>query len=109
VWIDEKKLLPGYDWKYEIAKAIDASDAVIILLSKKSVTKEGFVQKEIIFALDKAEEKPEGTIFIIPALLEDCKVPQRLDQFHWVKFFEKNGYNLLLKALAERATDLGLN
>jgi len=67
------------------------------------------VQKEIRFALDKAEEKPEGTIFIIPALLENCEVPQRLSRRHWVKLFEKNGYNLLMKALAVRAANLGLN
>ena len=63
----------------------------------------------MIRPLDKAEEKPEGTIFIIPALLEECEVPQRLSKRHWVKLFEKNGYNLLLKALSVRAVNLGLN
>jgi internalin A len=109
VWLDEKSLLPGQEWEYEIAKAVANSDAIIICLSNNSITKEGFVQKEIRFALDKAEEKPEGTIFIIPALLENCEVPQRLSKRHWVKLFEKNGYNLLLKALSVRAANLGLN
>jgi Leucine-rich repeat (LRR) protein len=108
VWLDEKSLLPGQDWEYEISKAVAKSDAIIICLSNNSVSKEGFVQKEIRFALDKAEEKPEGTIFIIPALLEECEVPPRLSKRHWVKLFEKNGYNLLLKALSVRATNLGL-
>ncbi|MBC7877030.1 MAG: TIR domain-containing protein [Anaerolineales bacterium] len=108
VWLDEKNLLPGQDWEYEISKAVANSDAIIICLSNNSVSKEGFVQKEIRFALDKAEEKPEGTIFIIPSLLESCEVPQRLSKRHWVKLFEKNGYNLLLKALSVRATNLGL-
>jgi hypothetical protein len=109
VWIDEKNLLPGQEWEYEIAKAVANSDTIIICLSNNSVTKEGFVQKEIRFALDKAEEKPEGTIFIIPTLLENCEVPQRLSKRHWVKLFEKNGYSLLLRALTVRATNLGLN
>ncbi|MCI0553528.1 MAG: toll/interleukin-1 receptor domain-containing protein [Anaerolineae bacterium] len=109
VWLDEKNLLPGQDWEYEISKEVANSDAIIICLSNNSVTKEGFVQKEIRFALDKAEEKPEGTIFIIPALLEECEVPQSLNKRHWVKLFEKYGYNLLLKALSVRATNLGLN
>jgi TIR domain-containing protein/Leucine Rich Repeat (LRR) protein len=108
-WLDAENLLPGQEWEYEITKAVANSDAIIICLSNNSVTKEGFVQKEIRFALGKAEEKPEGTIFIIPALLEDCEVPQRLSKRHWVKLFEKNGYNLLLKALSVRVTNLGLN
>jgi hypothetical protein len=109
VWFDQKNLLPGQEWEYEIAKAIANSDAIIVCLSNNSVTKEGFVQKEIRFALDEAEEKPEGTIFMIPALLENCEVPQRLSKRHWAKLFEKNGYSQLLKALFVRATDLGLN
>lgn len=109
VWLDEKNLLPGQDWEFEISKAVANSDAIIVCLSDGSVSKEGFVQKELRFALDKAEEKPEGTIFIIPALLENCEVPQRLSNRHWVKLFEKNGYGLLLKALSVRATNLGLN
>lgn len=108
VWFDEEDLIPGQDWEYEISKAIDNSDAIIICLSKSSVSKEGFVQKEIRFALDKAEEKPEGTIFIIPALLEECEVPQRLSKRHWAKLYEEKGYRLLLKALNVRATNLGL-
>ena len=108
-WLDEENLLPGQEWEFEITKAVANSDAIIICLSNDSVTKEGFVQKEIRFALDKAEEKPEGTIFIIPALLESCEVPQRLSKRHWVKLFEKNGYNLLLRALSVRATNLGLS
>src|SRR5258706_7549779 len=75
-WLDEKNLLPGQEWEFEITKAVANSDAIIICLSTNSISKEGFVQKEIRFALDKAEEKPEGTIFIIPALLEECEFPQ---------------------------------
>jgi Leucine-rich repeat (LRR) protein len=108
VWLDEENLIPGQDWEYEISKAIDTSDVIIVCLSKNSVSKEGFVQKEIRFALDKAEEKPEGVIFIIPLLLEECEVPQRLSKRHWAKLYEENGYSFLLKALNVRAINLGL-
>ena len=66
-WLDQEKLLPGQDWRLEIPRAVQEADVVVICLSKKSITKEGYVQKEIKFALDIAEEKPEGTIFLIPA------------------------------------------
>src|SRR2546421_6880908 len=62
-WLDEEKLLPGQDWQYEIRKAVHASDIVIVCLSQDSINKYGFVQKEIGYALDVAQEQPEGTIF----------------------------------------------
>src|ERR1700731_3380819 len=77
-WLDEKKLLPGQDWEREIKNAVRRSDAVVVCLSKSSITKEGYVQKEIRLGLDVADEKPEGTIFLIPLRLELCTVPDRL-------------------------------
>src|SRR5690606_23764285 len=66
VWLDEARLLPGENWNYEIIKAVKDSDIVIVCLSQNSISKEGYIQKEIKHALDVADEKPEGTIFIIP-------------------------------------------
>jgi hypothetical protein len=77
-WLDQEKILPGQDWQAEIPKAVRNSDIVIVCLSNNSVNKEGYVQKEIKVALDIADEKPEETIFIIPARLEECDVPDRL-------------------------------
>ena len=77
-WFDEESLLPGQIWREEIAKAVRTSDVVIVCLSHNSITKEGYVQKEINNALDVANEKPEGTIFLIPLRLEACDVPVRL-------------------------------
>lgn len=62
--------LPGQNWDLEIGKAASKSDVVIVCLSAKSVSKEGYVQKEIRLALDMADQKPDETIFIIPARLE---------------------------------------
>ena len=59
-WLDEEELLPGQDWQQEIPAAVRACDVVIICLSQKSVTKEGYLQREIREALYVAEEKPEG-------------------------------------------------
>ncbi len=73
-WLDAENLLPGQNWQVEIPKALQSSDVIIICLSNRSVDKEGYVQKEIKFALDKALEMPEGRIFLIPARLEDCNL-----------------------------------
>jgi hypothetical protein len=86
-WLDEEKLLPGQDWDMEIEKAVESADAVIVCLSNNSVTKEGYVQKELRFVLDIALEKPEGTIFVIPLRLDDCLVPRRLKNWHRADYF----------------------
>jgi hypothetical protein len=102
-WLDEEKLLPGQDWDLEIEKSVEAADAVIVCVSGKSVTKEGYVQKEIRKVLDIALEKPEETIFIIPLRLDDCELPRRLRSLHYVDYFpaEKSDqvYKKLLQSL----------
>ncbi len=106
-WLDQEDLLPGEDWEVEIPKALFASDVILVCLSKNSVNKEGFVQKEITFALDKAMEKPEGTIFIIPVKLEDCEIPRRLTRYQWVDLSRAEGRKRLLMGLNKRVTELG--
>jgi SOS-response transcriptional repressor LexA len=109
VWFDEAKLLPGQEWDLEIRKAVRESDAVIVCLSSNSVTKAGYVQKEIRFTLDVAEEKPEGTVYLIPAKLEECAVPSQLSRYHWVNLFEKFGYKKLTDTLTRSADNLQLH
>lgn len=54
-WLDEEKLYPGQDWDLEIEKAVEAADAVNVFLSNNSVTKEGYVQREIRFVFRIAD------------------------------------------------------
>ena len=86
-WLDEEKLMPGQDWDLEIRKAVRNADVVLVCLSNGSTTKAGYVQKEIRFALDIADEQPEGAIYLIPTRLEDCSVPSRLSRWQWVDLF----------------------
>jgi len=106
-WLDEEKLIPGQDWDLEIQKAVRATDVVIVFLSDSSVTKAGYAQKEIRFALDVADEQPEGTIFIIPVRIDDCPVPSRLNKWQWVNLFENFGYKKLKQSLTHRANSMG--
>jgi len=106
-WLDQEDLLPGQDWRVEIPKAIDSSDVILVCLSKNSVNKEGYVQAEITFALDKALEKPEGTIFIVPVKFEECDIPKRLGRYQWVDLSRVDGRKRLLMGLNKRASDLG--
>jgi formylglycine-generating enzyme required for sulfatase activity len=101
-WLDEERLLPGMDWNLEIYKALRDADAIIVCLSRESVAKEGYVQKEFKRALSFAEEKPEGTIYIIPLRLNDCQPPMKFQQRQWVDYFTAGAYEKLLKSLRLR-------
>lgn len=104
-WLDKEKLLPGQDWRMEIANAVSKSDVVIVCLSKR-FNQPGFRQKEVRLALDTADLQPEGKIFIIPARLEECENLKRLESWHWVNLFEKDGYEKLMRALNARAREI---
>jgi hypothetical protein len=98
-WLDEVDLLPGQDWALEIPRAVKRADAVLVLLSANTIAKTGYVQREIRIALDAAEERPEGSVYIIPARLEDCSVPERLAKLQWVDAFADDGYKRICLAL----------
>ncbi|MBK6645956.1 MAG: toll/interleukin-1 receptor domain-containing protein [Anaerolineales bacterium] len=99
-WFDEEHLVGGQDWQVEIPKALATSDAIIICLTKNSVDKEGYIQKEIKFALDKALEMPEGRIFLIPVKFEECEVPFTLSRYQWVDLTVESGYAKMMKRLS---------
>jgi hypothetical protein len=96
-WLDEENLLPGEEWEKEIPKAVRSSDSVIVCLSHNAINKSGYLQKEIGFALDVADEQPEGTIFLIPVKLEACDVPERLRRWQWVDLFHLKNSLLVLR------------
>lgn len=106
-WLDEEKILPGQDWNLEITKAVRATDSVIVCLSRGSISKVGYVQKELKRILDVADEQPEGKIFVIPVKLEECELPERLRQVQAVNLFEQRGFERLMRALRACADAVG--
>jgi formylglycine-generating enzyme required for sulfatase activity len=110
-WLDEEELYPGQDWNMEIEKAIQKTDVIIVCLSKSSITKEGYVQKEIKTGLDYSDYKPEGALFIIPVRLESCDPPSRLSKWQYADYFEgqrERAFQRLLVSLKRRADSIGL-
>ena len=100
-WLDEKELSPGQNWKYEIRQAILRSDVVIVCLSRQFNKQGGFRHEELQIALEKARSFPDGEIFIIPARLEKCDLPEPLRPWQCVDLFEPDGFNKLLSVLKE--------
>jgi hypothetical protein len=101
VWLDREKLLPGQDWQYEIRNAIHSSDIVIACLSKQFNKQGGYRHEELRIAVEKASSLPESAIFLIPARLEPCDLPEPLRRWHCVDLFESDGYRSLICALRD--------
>lgn len=59
VWFFELELLPGDLWEEILKRAIWDSDSFLVILSKASIQKKSYVQKEIKWAIEK--EKKKGT------------------------------------------------
>jgi hypothetical protein len=101
-WLDEIDLMPGRVWRDEIGEAIRASDYFIALLSRQSLNKRGYVQRELKAALTVLGEMPHGTTFLIPVRLDDCSPTNpRITKLQWLNLFPdyEAGLPRLLRAL----------
>jgi hypothetical protein len=96
-WLDEERLFPGMDWNLEIEQALRASDVILLCFSSISVEKEGYIQREYKRAMRYKEEKPEGAIYVIPVKLDDCKLPNFIQEVQWVDY--PDGYDRLIISL----------
>jgi hypothetical protein len=106
-WLDEVELLPGQNWQLEIANAIRESAIFLACMSKRSVDKPGYVQKEWKMALSLYAEKPPGTIYFIPLRPERCPIPDlQIPEFsvdikhiQRVDYWEPDGFERLVNAI----------
>ena len=74
-------------------------------MSTRSVKKRGFLQKELVYALEVWKEKLEDDIYLIPVRLDKCDIPERLSGFEWVDLFEPDGLGRLAESISH-ATNL---
>ncbi len=88
-WLAPEDIIPGQNWKITISRAIEDSSYFLALLSSNSLSKRGFVQKELKIALDILDQLPLSKTFIIPIRLEQCEriADKRLQELHWVDLF----------------------
>jgi TIR domain len=107
-WLDEDDIFPARAWNAEIEQGLRSSHAVVVCLSKTFSRKEGYVQKELRYAIDLAREKPDGTVFLIPIRLEESEILPSLADLQFIDWFKHDGHDKLLRALRERARQVGL-
>ncbi|HLO32535.1 MAG TPA: toll/interleukin-1 receptor domain-containing protein [Anaerolineales bacterium] len=103
-WLDKERLLPGMNWDMEIEKALRASDAILLCFSELSVQKEGYIQREYKRAMRYQEEKPGGTIYVIPVRLDKCDLPYFIQEIQFVDF--PDDYDRLVTSLNLRSGKL---
>lgn len=108
VWMDSLRLKPGQDWRFEIELAMDKAEIVLAFISKNSVDRRGFVQRELRNAIDKAQEKLAEDIFLVPVLLDaDLDLHPSLKRLHYVSAFDHDALQRISDAIDYQAQRLG--
>ncbi|MBL8589875.1 MAG: TIR domain-containing protein [Methylobacteriaceae bacterium] len=100
IWFDKYDIKLGDDWDFEIRKGLSAARFVIIFLSQRSITKEGYVQREQKIAIDRAQELEKGKQFILPVLLEKVDVPSALKHIQYMFADHPDLISSILKVVA---------
>jgi hypothetical protein len=107
-WLDKENLLPGQKWRTVIRKEIRECSHFLAVLSSKSLSTRGFVQKELKMALDMLGEFPDDEIFVIPVRIEECEPgDEQLKEIHWADLFEsyEKGFQDILRVLSQYRQD----
>jgi len=108
VWMDRFDILPGECWDTAIQRGLGQAHFVVTCLSRRSVAKRGYLQREFRKALDLATEMLDDDIYLIPVRFDDCDVPDRLARFQFVDLYGPEGTARLLTALRTGAERRGL-
>ena len=79
----------GQRWQQEIERVLNGADYIILVLSRVSVRKRGFVSYEFRFALDRMNTLPDDATLVLPVRKDECDVPDMkvkfisLKDLHW--------------------------
>jgi len=104
-WIDCEDMLPGQKWQNEIYSNIKKCTHFLALLSSNSITKKGYVQRELKIAFDFLDKNPDSNIYLIPIRVDECAVnDEKLQSLHRVDMFasyEQGLEKIILSILGE--------
>jgi hypothetical protein len=101
VWMDVENIQGGEEWQMAIKKALSRSQLVLIFLSNQVIEREGYLQDEILEALEIQRKKPPGQIYLVPVRLDDCVIHPRLEQFHCISLCTETGSERLIQQIQE--------
>lgn len=98
-WIDKQQLEVGQEWDRVIREALKTADFIVVCLSKRSINKRGYVQREIRLALDLYNDMPLGRRLLMPVRLEQCAVPDELARYQYADLFRSDGVDRLVRSI----------
>ncbi len=101
-WLDRENILSGQNWRTIIPQAIRSCRYFLLLISERSVSKRGVVQKEQKNAFDVLDEVPSDEIFIIPARIDHTEpIDETLKNLHWADLSDyEQGFKQILRSIA---------
>jgi hypothetical protein len=109
VWMDKHRLKGGQNWDFEIKKALQKAVIIVVFLSRNSVDRRGYAQREIKIALDQANDRLVDDIYLIPLLLEaDVPIPDQLSRIQVIGVDDHDPHDALKDAIAHQLERLGV-
>jgi hypothetical protein len=100
VWMDCFRLRAGQNWDFEIKRAQEKSEFIVTFLSNNSVSRRGYVQREMKDAVDKLKEKLIDDIYLIPVLLDDdIEIPDEVKGIQCIRASNPNFMSELIEAV----------
>lgn len=107
-WLDKEKLVAGQNWDFEIKRALAKATIIVVFLSENSVSRRGYVQREIKIALGQAQAKLHDDIYVIPVMLDEVPIPSQLEDIQVIGSSAEDPYQQLLSAIDAQLERLGL-
>ena len=98
-WLDEVEILTGQEWDLEIRRALRTSDFIMVLLSRHSANKTGYVQREFKMTMDRLEELPSGQVLMLPVRLDDGEIPDEFQKYHCTPLYEEGGLERVIHSV----------
>ena len=107
-WLDKEKLVAGQNWDFEIKRALTRAVIIVVFLSENSISRRGYVQREIRIALDQAQAKLHDDIYLIPVMLDEVLIPAQLESIQVIGAASEDPYKQLSRAIDAQLKRLGL-
>ncbi len=101
-WMDRRDLTPGAVWEDAVFDAIARCEQYVYFSSRNSVTKRGFLQRELKRAKLHLEERLEDDLYIVPVRLDASEMPRWLGRFQRFDAFDDSRIPLLVDFLLNK-------
>ncbi|CAN2039386.1 hypothetical protein GMMP15_1210008 [Candidatus Magnetomoraceae bacterium gMMP-15] len=96
-WMDIQNLKPGDNWIIAIEQAIKDADFFMPLISKNTIDKRGYLQKELKFAFDMITDYDNK--HIVPVRLENTRIPDTLKPYQFIDINSPDGWDKFISKL----------